>query len=108
MRTTAAVLDTCSGYNIIRRSELSVYWQLHAIPPYKISAVGDANDNLLQILMAVILRMRFEDTVHRTIVLATHHISAEVLTGNQFMNCFVNSICCIDQQVQFTKSKILL
>lgn len=63
MLATTVILNSGSGFNIIRRSALRLGLQRHACLDYKFSPVGDANRNLLQILPADILRILFGSAV---------------------------------------------
>lgn len=69
---TTVTLNTDCGCNIIRRSSLLPGWQHHECSDYEIPAVGDANKNLLQILSAFILRVRFGSVAYITIFLVTN------------------------------------
>lgn len=51
------------------------------------------------------LRILFGSAVYKIIFLAADYFSVDVLIGTQIMIREVNSICCIDQQVGFTKGK---
>lgn len=108
IRATTDIMDTGSGYYIIRRSELSICSPRHACADYKISTVGDANKNLVQILSAVISRIQLGSAVHKTIFSVAHYFSVEVLICNRFMNRHLISRRCTDREVEFTKRKILL
>lgn len=68
----------------------------------------NTNENFPQISSAIILRIRFECAVYKTILLIAEYFSVEVLFCTQFMSRKVNSICYIDLQVECTERKIPL
>lgn len=109
MRTTTVVLGTGSGYNIFRTSALPLCRKPQVCPDYKIPPGWDANGNFLQTFSAVFKCIPFKIAVFKTILLVAEYFNVGVLTRTRFMNFYVTFICCcIDGQVEFTKSKILL
>lgn len=76
-------------------------------PGYKIPPVRDANGNLLLILSAVIIRIRFESAVNKNIFLVANYFSVKELIGTRYMNHHVESIRCINRQVELTNRKHL-
>lgn len=107
IRTTTVILDTDSGYKNIFCSALPLGWQRYVRPEFYISPVGDTNGNLLQFSSAVFYQYDIE-------VLSTG-LSYWVLSiqcGSTHwysnLNHYVNSIICIDQQVDCSESKTLL
>lgn len=68
----------------------------------------NANEKIAHILSAVILSITFESAIHKSVFLVVNRFSVDVLIGTSFINLHVNSILCIDQQVEFTNGSVLL
>lgn len=64
--------------------------------------------NILQVASTVTLRLQFGGAVYTTIMPAADWFSVKMLIGTRFINCHVNSIPCIDRQMEITKGKIPL
>lgn len=108
MPVSAITLNNGSGHNNIFRSVLSFGWHDHICLHYKIPPVADVNRSFLQILFAVVLRIRFEGSAYRTIFLVSDYFSREVLIGTHLTKHQFESICYINSQVAFTRDKIPL
>lgn len=95
IRATTAILDTGRGYNFIRRSALRLVWQRPFCLDYKIPLLGDANGNVLHILSATILSIRFGSTAYKTIFLGANYFSVELLFETRIMNCYLKSFAIL-------------
>lgn len=99
MPAPTVILNTASGNSIVCCPALLQSWQRHMCLDYKIPSVEDGNGNLLQILLADILRLRFASAFYKTTFLVSDYFSEEVLNVTVFWNRYVNSIRCIYSQV---------
>lgn len=107
MGATTVILDIEFWYIIISCSTLYLGWQRRVCPDYEVPGVGDSNENLQQILSAVILRIHLRDAVYMTLFLVADYFNVKVLTGIWVLNRHVYFIWCIDQQVERTKGVVL-
>lgn len=106
MQPLHVVMDTWSGYNVIRRDALAPDWQQYVIRNVNLPTVGDANGNPLQIQRAVKLRIRFVDSLYRVPLLVAERLSCRVILGTQFLNQHLESIWCTRELVQFTRGDL--
>lgn len=108
MLTTTVISDTDAEYNTSHHSVLVLGWQRYMCVDYEIALVEDVNGNLLQISSTVILRIKIGSAIYMSFLLVAENFSVEKLIGTQLMNCKASYIVCIDQQTEFTNSKVPL
>lgn len=99
---TPIVVDTGSGYNVIRRDVLPVGWQKFVTANKDLPRLGDASGNALQVAHEVLLRVRFGNALYRVTFLVVEHLTCPVLVGTQFTNRHVEAIWCMRGKMQFT------
>lgn len=90
-----------SEYDIILRSALLLGWYRHVCLEFEISSVKDTYKTSLHFFM------RLSDAYALGVLPARLFFIADcfslvVLIGTQFKDRRVNSICCVDQQAQFS------
>lgn len=93
MRTSTTILDTTSGYSANRWSSLSLAWNRHACPDYEISPRRDVNRNILQILTAVVLSVRFLIAFYKIGRSVADDFGVEVLIYILLINRHFHTIC---------------
>lgn len=99
---TPIVVDTGSGFNVIRRDVLPVGWQMFITANKELPRLGDASGNALQVAHEVLLRVRFGDALYQVSFLVVEHLSCPFLVRTQFTNRHVEAIWCIKGKMQFT------
>ena len=100
------VVDTGSGYNVIRRSALPEGWQKCVTTSEGLPSLGDANGNALDIRHEVLLRVRVGNALCRVLFYVVDHLACPVILGTQFANRHVEAIWCIRGEVQFTRDTL--
>lgn len=108
VQTSTAILYTISEFNVIQPVAFFLFFQRHVYPDCGIFTGEEANRNLLQNPLAVILRIRFGSAVHKTVFLTANYLRAKVHIVTHFLNCYVYSIRCIDRHIELTEGKIPL
>lgn len=84
MRATKINLDTGSRHKMFYRSASTLGCQGHLYPDCTISLVRGVDGNVLQILIAVFLHIRFGSKDYKTIFLAADYSGVEVLVRTKF------------------------
>jgi len=100
------VIDTGSGYNVIRRSSLPDGWKQFITTSEDLPSLGDANGNALDIRHQVLLRVRLGNALYRVLFYVVDHLACPVLLGTQFANRHIEAIWCIRGEVQFTRDTL--
>ena len=100
------VIDTGSGYNVIRRSALPEGWKKCITTSQGLPSLGDANGNALDIRHQVLLRVRFGNALYRVLFYVVDHLACPILLGTQFANRHIEAIWCIRGEVQFTRDTL--
>ena len=100
------VIDTGSGYNVIRRSALPEGWKKCITISQGLPSLGDANGNALDISHQVLLRVRFGNALYRVLFYVVDHLACHILLGTQFANRHIEAIWCIGGDVQFTQDTL--
>ena len=103
MHPTPVVIDTGSGYNVIRRSALPDNWQDYITVDRALPRLGDANGNALSVCHEVLLRVRFGNALYRVPFLVVENLSCPVLLGTRFANRHIEAIWCRRGKVEFTQ-----
>lgn len=107
MRDTTVILETGSGYDIICVPPLPLGWELHVCLFKKIFTRGKSNGKLYRFRLRL-ARAQDLDALTTRIFSVANYFSVEVITGNRFTSCKVNSVCCTDRQVYFIKKRTSL
>ena len=105
MYNTRMVLDTGSGYNVIRRDALPHDWQRHVVKE-ELPRLGDANGNPLALKHAVELRVRLGNGVYRATFLVAERLSCPTILGTAFLNQNVDAIRCRAGVVELLRSTV--
>lgn len=108
MRPSPAVLDTGSGYNVIRRDLLPHDWHQHLLTDVQLPNVKDANGNSLAINHAVQLKVRFGSQLFQSPFLVADKLSCPLIVGTLFLTKHVDAIWCKRGRVQFNKFTVPL
>ena len=108
MTTTPAVLDTGSGYNVIRRDLLPHDWQQYIRDDVELPNLGDANGKQLKLTHLVKLRVRFHNAVYPIEFLIADHLSCPMIIGTHFLNKHVDAIWCRQGRLQLTHDTVQL
>lgn len=106
MRPIFIALDTCSGYNIIRRSALPSGWERLTIAEERLPALCDANGNPIKLDGAVQLRLRLANQVYSVTFIIAAQLSVDVILGTAFQNKHVRAIQCMARRVQLNSGTI--
>ena len=97
-------LDTEAGYDVIRSSALPDGWESQLLAGVEIPKLGDANGRPLRLSGAIEMKIRFHNTVFRTIFVVSKRLAVDVLIGTTFLNHNVRAIECMDQRVRLRGS----
>ena len=88
----AIAVDTRSGYNLVRKSDLPPEWTRHivrdALPP----RLAGANSNPLRLTPVVHLAVRIRNTTFRVPFVVADQLAVPVLLGTAFIEAHVRSI----------------
>jgi len=107
MRSYSLAMDTCSGYNLIRRSCLPDGWEDYRMLDEQLPALGDANGKRLPIDGAVSLRLRLGNTLFRAKFFVAPTLAVPVIVGTAFMNRHVEAIRCRRQVVELFRGSTI-
>lgn len=77
-------------------------------PDYKILPDQDANINLVQSSLSLILRKQLGIAVYKTVFLVDDYFRRAILISTQIKSRCVNFACCIDRLVELNNGKILV
>lgn len=108
MQTTMAISDTGFGYNITRHSKVPLGRQRLLCSEYEIYPLADANRNLQQISPAALICIQYGGAGCKSFFMVLDYFSTKVIICTQLINRLVNSIRCIERQVELAKGKISL
>ena len=89
------IVDTGSGFNVIRRSALPDGWKKFITASNDLPTLGDANGNALVVQHQVLLRVRLGNALYRVLFYVVDHLACPVLLGTQFANRHIEAIRCI-------------
>ena len=103
MHPTPIVVDTGSGYNVIRRSALPKDWSDYITVDRALPRLGDANGRSLQVSYEVLLRVRLGNALYRVPFLVVENLSCPVLLGTRFANQHIEAIWCRKGKIEFTQ-----
>lgn len=104
MRPSRVVVDTGSGYNVIRKDALLRNWRQRVLVNADLPDLCDANGNPLNIRHEVQLRIRLGDAVYPVRFLIVTKLACSVLLGTQFLDKHVDAIKCRQRVVYLTRS----
>ena len=86
------VVDTGSGYNVIRQDALPPGWERHITHSADFPALGDANNNTLCVRHEVQLRIRLGDATYPVRFIVVNRLNCTVLLGTHFLDQYVDEI----------------
>ena len=96
-------LDTGAGVNLIPHNLLPRSWEDHCLHDVTLTNHGDANDQRLQLMGSIELRVRFGHAVYQKKFYISKCLAVPVIICMAFKNRRVTSIRCMDQEVQFAR-----
>jgi len=100
------IVDTGSGFNVIRRSALPDGWKKFITASNDLPTLGDANGNALVVQHQVLLRVRLGNALYRVLFYVVDHLACPVLLGTQFANRHIEAIRCIKGEIEFTRDTL--
>lgn len=106
MTPSPIVVDTGSGFNVVRKDVLPSGWRSCVIPDAELPDIGDANGNPLPVLTAVWLRVRFGNAQYKVPFLVVENLACPMLVGTHFTNRHVDAIWCRLGRIQFTRATL--
>ena len=98
------VVDTRSGYNVIRQDALAPGWERHVTHSADLPALGDANNNPLCVRHEVQLRIRLGDATYPVRFIVVNRLACPVLLGTHFLDQHVDAIKCRQRFLYLTRS----
>jgi len=101
MQPQPVVIDTGSGYSVVRRSALPEGWERYVTTNRDLPTLG-----ALQCRHEVLLRVRFGNALYRVKFLVVDNLACPLLLGTKFTNLHVEAIWCIRGRVQFTQDTL--
>lgn len=99
MYRTPLVLDTGSGYSIIRRDTLPPDWKRFDIAAHLKPVIGDANCTPIPIASVFKLRIRLNDALYRALFFVVDTLYCQIILGTQFTNKYCQAMLCQRKQV---------
>lgn len=106
MNPTPVVIETGSGYNVIRKSSLPHGWQRFITSRNNLPNLADASGIDLRVMHEVLLRLRCGNALYRVKLNVFDHLSVPVLFGTQFTNRHIDVIRCIKGFIEFTGDRL--
>ena len=104
MMPKPVVVDTGSGYNVIRQDALPPGWERHIPHSADLLALGDTNNNPLCVRHKVRLRIRLGDPVHPVRFIVVNRLACPVLLGTHFLDQYADAIKCRQRVLYLTRS----
>ena len=108
MTPTYLVIDTGSGYNVIRRTALPPSHNGYQLSHEGVPALCDANGNPLDIQGVAVLRVRLGNNVFQVPFVVVEHLICPVIPGSHFLNRHVKAIWCQAGKLQIRRQKLPL
>ena len=90
-------IDTCSGYNLVRRDCLPPDWRTYQVPNASRPRVAGADSSPLKLTAVVRLALQFGNVTYRLPFVIANSLAVEVLLGTFFIDAHVKRID-IDKQ----------
>ena len=90
-------VDTCSGYNLVRKSDLPPDWTRYVVHDAPLPRLAGANSNPLKLSALVHLAVPLRNSTFRIPFIVADQLAKPVLLGTAFINTHVP---CIDVEAQ--------
>ena len=90
-------VDTCSGYNLVRKDDLPPDWTRYVVHDAPLPRLASANNNPLKLSAVVRLAVRLRNTTFRIPFVVADQLAVPVLLGTAFIDTHVR---CIDIEAQ--------
>lgn len=87
-----AVLDAGAGPNLIRSDVLPIGWEQNLVTSAKIPGLGDSNGRPIQLLGAIVLHLRLDNSHFQVPFIVTKHLAASMIIGTEFLDRHVRAI----------------
>ena len=100
------VVDTGSGYNVIRHDALPTHWRDSLIKGETGPALGDANGNPLPVRHVVKLTIRIGNANYTAAFSVVDKLAVPVLVGTQFLDRHCDAIWCRKRKLQLTRATV--
>ena len=100
------VVDTGSGYNVIRRDSLPPLWRHFRVTDVDAPKLADANGNPLPVQYTVRLRIRFGNALYTVDFHVVDRLTVPVLIGTQFLDAHCEAIRCRKRLFQLTRATV--
>ena len=98
------LVDTGSGYNVIRQDALPPGWKRHITHSADLPALGDANNNSLFVRHEVQMRTRLGDATYPVRFIVVNRLACPVFLGTHFLDQHVDAIKCSQRVLYLTRS----
>ena len=85
-------VDTCSGYNLVRKADLPPDWTRYVIRDAPLPRLAGANSNPLKLSAVVRLAVRLRNTTFRVPFVFADQLAVPVLLGTAFIDAHVRRI----------------
>ena len=85
-------VDTCSGYNLVRKADLPPDWTQHVIRDAPLPRLAGANSKPLRLTAVVRLAVRIRNTTFRVPFVVADQLAVPVLLRTAFIDAHVRSI----------------
>ena len=93
-------VDTCSGYNLVRKADLPPECNRYVIRDAPLSRPAGANTNLLRLTAVVRLAVRLRNTTFHIPFVVAEQLAVPVLLGTAFIDGHVHSIDIDGQKLE--------
>ena len=93
-------VDTCSGYNLVRKADLPPDWNRYVIRGAPLPRLAGANSNPLRLTAVVRLTVRLRNTTFRIPFVVAEQLAVPVLLGTAFIDAHVRSIDIDGQKLE--------
>ena len=93
-------VDTCSGYNLLRKADLPPDWNRYVIRDAPLPRLAGANSNPLRLTAVVRLAVRLRNTTFRIPFVVAEQLAVPVLLGTAFIDAHVRSIDIDGQKLE--------
>ena len=100
------MVDTGSGYNVIRQYALPPGWERHITHSADLPTLGDENNNPLCVSHLVRLRIRLGDAVYPVRFIVVNRLACPVLLCTHLLDQQVNAIKC-KQRVLYLRRSVV-
>ena len=93
-------IDTCSGYNLVRRDCLPPDWHSYEIPGAPLPRLAGADSNSFELTAVVRLVVRLGNVTYRLPFVLAETLAVDVLLGTSFIDLHVASIDVVNQLLE--------